>query len=186
MSRTYYIDGYNVIHHSTLLRPIAMENFERAREALVEKVSRFCAATGSEAKIVFDGRGRSKDSAVPKNMPGIEIIYSPGHITADALIERVVYNAPDRRALIIVSADRGIRNICGNLNALIMQPDNFLNAVHESEGETRATLEHMRKPDTQKRVEERLDEKSLDMLQKLREKLAPPEKEKRGGEKKRK
>lgn len=179
MGRTYYIDGYNVIHHSTLLRPLAMETFELAREALVEKVSRFCTATGSDAKIVFDGRGRSKNSAVLKNMPGVEIIYSPGHITADALIERVVYNAPDRRALIVVSADRGIRNICGNLNALVMQPDNFLNAVHESEGETRATLEKMQRPDTQKRVEERLNKKSLDALQRLREKLAPPKNDKR-------
>ncbi len=54
MPSTYYIDGYNVIHHSSMLRPLADQDFEAAREAFIEKVGRFCVATGNEAKIIFD------------------------------------------------------------------------------------------------------------------------------------
>lgn len=177
MPQTYYIDGYNVIYHSSLLRPLAAQNFELARETLIEKVVRYCVASGSQAKIVFDGRGRGKDAGAGRTIQGVEIIYSPGHITADSLIERVVYNAADRRAIIVVSADRGIRNLCGNLNALVMQPDNFLSSVHEADSQTRATIQNMQKPDTQRRVEERLDSKSLGALQALRDQLVPPKKD---------
>jgi len=181
MPQIYYIDGYNVIHHSSVLRPLAAQSFELARETLIEKVSRYCVASGSQAKIVFDGRGRGKDTSVSPTAQGVEIIYSPGHVTADALIERVVYNATDRRSIIVVSADRGIRNLCGNLNALVMQPDNFLSSVHEADSQTRSTLQHMQKADTQRRVEERLDSKSIDALKALRDKLLPPKKDGKSG-----
>jgi len=173
VGQIYYIDGYNVIHHSSQLRPLAMENFEAAREALVEKVSHFCVATGSEAKIIFDGRGRKQDVMAPRRaVPHVEILYSPGHLTADTLIERIVYKTAERRSLIVVSADRGIRNLCGNLNALVMQPDSFLASVNDAGSQTRVVLQQMQKPsNSQCRVEERLNTKGLDLLLELKKKL---------------
>ena len=172
MPNTYYIDGYNVIHHSTLLRPLAQQDFEAARDALIEKVARFCVATGNHAKIVFDGRGRAAAPLTPlPGAPDLEVLYSPGHQSADALIERVVYAATNRRAIIVVSADRGIRDLCRNLNALVMEPDNFLASVREADGNTRSTLEFLERGDTLRRVENRLDERDLDQLRKLKEKL---------------
>ena len=103
--------------------------------------------------------------------PDLEVLYSPGHQSADALIERVVYAATNRRAIIVVSADRGIRDLCRNLNALVMEPDNFLASVREADGNTRSTLEFLERGDTLRRVENRLDERDLDQLRKLKEKL---------------
>jgi predicted RNA-binding protein with PIN domain len=173
MPSTYYIDGYNVIHHSSMLRPLAAQDFEAAREALIEKVGRFCAATGCQAKIIFDGRGRLAQPVIPAcQYPGLEVTYSPGHQSADAVIERTVYMSSDRRSIIVVSADRGIRDLCRGLNALVMEPDNFLASVREADTDTRITLERIGRPDSLLRVEERLDDAALAKLAKIRREVS--------------
>jgi predicted RNA-binding protein with PIN domain len=172
MPNTYYIDGYNVIHHSALLRPLADQDFEAARAALVEKVSRFCVATGNQAKIIFDGRGRQPDPVAPlAQVPGLEVLYSPGHQSADTLIERIVYAAEDRRSIIVVSGDRGIRALCRGLNALVMEPDNFLATVRDADADTRRALQHIQRPDTLRRIENRLDATDLDRLNRIKKDL---------------
>ena len=172
MPETYYIDGYNVIHHSTVLRPLLKHSFENARDALIEKAARFAIATGLQVKVVFDGRGRKMESAAPVlTVPGLEVLYSPGHLTADALIERIVYNSPDRRSIIVVSADRGIRTLCHTLNALVMDPDNFLASVREKDALTRSIIQNLQKPDNHGRIEERLDGDTIDKLRRLRDEL---------------
>jgi predicted RNA-binding protein with PIN domain len=168
----YYIDGYNVIHFSKLLQPMARQDFESAREALIDKVARFCTATGNHAKIVFDGRGRKIEPVAPAyKVSGLEILYSPGHKTADSVIERIVYSAPDRYSVIVVSGDQGIRTFCRGLGALVMEPDNFLASIRETDADTRATLKNLQSPDTQRRVEERLAPDALERLRQLKEKL---------------
>ena len=172
MASIYYIDGYNVIHHSTMLKPLASENFEAARDALIEKVARFCIATGHQAKIIFDGRGRHRtQAATVPHAPGLEVLYSPANKSADALIERMVYAASDRRSIIVVSADRGIRSLCRGMSALVMDPDNFLSSVSESEDNTRSTLKTIQRPDELQRIENRLGASNVARLQKLKEKL---------------
>ena len=169
---TYYIDGYNVIHKSSELRPLAMINFEAARDALIESVGRFCTVTGHQAKIVFDGRGRNQQPGKPlAGVPSVEVIYSPGNKTADALIERTVYNSPNRRDIIVVSGDRGIRNLCYSLNSLVMDPDNFLSSIHQSETDTRTTLSLIQKNDPINRMEGRLNESAIDKLNALKAEL---------------
>ncbi len=172
MGDTYYIDGYNVIHHSSSLRPLLAVSFEHARDALIDKAARFAIATGLQVKVVFDGRGRKAESSAPDiSAPGLEVMYSPGHVTADALIERIVYNSPDRKSVIVVSADRGIRTLCHTLNALVMDPDNFLASVKEKDLLTRSIVQNMQKPDSASRIEERLDCDTLEKLRNLRDKL---------------
>lgn len=172
MASIYYIDGYNVIHHSARLRPLAMENFELAREALIEHVGRFCVATGSVVKIIFDGRGRRAEAGPPvRGVSGLEVLYSPGHQSADALIERTVYHLPNRRNVIVVSADRGIRDLCRGLSALVMDPDTFLETIRETESDTRATLDHLKRSDTLNRIENRLDEGNMSALMRIKKQL---------------
>lgn len=172
MPVTYYIDGYNVMHHSSILRPLAAQDFESARDALVDKVAAFCVSSGCPAKIVFDGRGRRTETGPQlPGVPGLEILYSHGKQTADALIERIVYSAPDRRSIVVVSADRGIRDFCRGLNALVMDPENFLGGAREMVADNRSLLGNLQRPDTIQRVENRLDQNSFERLKKIRDSL---------------
>ncbi|HNR34444.1 MAG TPA: NYN domain-containing protein [Candidatus Hydrogenedentes bacterium] len=172
MAPVYFVDGYNVIHHSTRLRPLAIESFEQARDALIEHVGRFCVATGQTVKIIFDGRGRRAEPASPlKGIKGLEVLYSPGHQSADALIERTVYQTPNRRNVIVVSSDRGIRDLCRGLGAMVMDADIFLDTIGESESETRAAMVHLQRADTLNRIENRLGEANVSLLEQLKRKL---------------
>lgn len=168
----YYIDGYNVIHHCERLRPLAQENFEAARDALVERVAHYCAAVGARAIVVFDGRGHTTDTdAGLPSAPGLSIVFSPKNQTADALIERAIYSARDRRDIVVVSADRGIRDLCGGLGALTMQPENFLASIDMALSQARASLDATQGGFGRTSVEDRLDADAVKRLRDLKKRL---------------
>ncbi len=172
MPATYYIDGYNVIHFSSVLKPLAMRDFESARDALIEKVAAFCAFTRCPTIIVFDGRGRRSAATAPRSdVPGLKVLYSHGDKTADAMIERIVYEAKERRDIIVVTGDRGIRGFCQSLGALVMEPDHFLANVREHAATTRAAMDFIKRPDTLNRIEGRLGNETLDKLEALKRRL---------------
>jgi len=174
MNWVYYIDGYNVIHHSAILQPLAREDFEAARDALIEKVSRFCAGTGAKTTIVFDGRGHAAESApLPPGLPCLEVLYSPRGKTADMLIERRVYASTNRRNTIVVTADRGIRDLCMALGALVMSPDKFLATAREAYDATARALERIRRATTRELFEDRIGESGRERLRHIRRRLGP-------------
>lgn len=172
MPQHYYIDGYNVVHKSNILKPLINQDLEAAREALIEKVAQFCTATGHQATIVFDGRSRHQPNATPdpKTVPGLNIIFSPSNLTADAVIERNVYKAQDRLNLVVVSNDQGVRDLCRGLGALVMEPDYFLQSARESRQGVTETLKRTQKekPDF---LESLLDQDTLNHLKNLKDKL---------------
>lgn len=172
MSSIYLIDGYNVIHHCRQLQPLARRDFEAARDALVERVSKYCSLSGDPTKVIFDGRGQKKEQHTPhRGAPGLEVIYSPGHLTADAIIEREVYAAHNRREMVVVTGDRGIRNLCRGLGALVMAPEHFLGMIDEGLARSSAQLRNVYERFSTNLLEERLSEHGREKLERLRKRL---------------
>jgi predicted RNA-binding protein with PIN domain len=173
MSQHYYIDGYNVMHKSSLLRPLAMEDFEAAREALVDKVAQFCVATGRRATIVFDGRNRHQPekSLDTHGVSQLEVLYSPATLSADAVIERRVYRESNKLEVVVISNDRGLRDLCRNMGALTMEADHFLSSVHEVRREATERYEAPARSAMTEHLEDRLDGDTLARLKALKEKL---------------
>ena len=171
MENVYLIDGYNVLHADPDTRVLLRHDFEAARDALADKVTAFCNASGHRAKIVFDGRGVVHERAVsPLGGSGVEIIYGPGHLTADTVIERMVYNAGNRSAFIVVSGDRGVCDTCQHMGAFVMRPLNFFTTVREAQGILRETIGRggNRSPNF---IEDRLDADSIARMQALKDQL---------------
>lgn len=170
----HFIDGYNVIHKSRTLGPIVRQDFERAREILIERIALFCIATGHQATIVFDGQARHRPETVEhyRHVPGLSVVYSPAKVAADTVIERYVYQASARLEIVVVSNDRGLRDLCRNMGALVMEADAFLGEVRASQAGTSETLLRTQTPHPG-HLEDRLDESSLGRLRALREKIAP-------------
>ena len=168
----YYIDGYNVIYHSSALRPAALSDFEGGRDRLVELVSRFSAATGSRIKVVFDGIGRrAENGSITSIAAGVEVLYSPGHQSADALIEREIYLLADRRDAVVVSGDGGIRDLCRGLGAMVMSSENFLATIRETL--SRAMLEQTYRQNGAgiERLEDRLTREERSHIEQLKKHL---------------
>ena len=169
----YVIDGYNVVHASSVLRPIMLQNLESAREALVDKVTDLCAATGQRALLVFDGRGEHQAETVEhfRGVNGLTVQYAPRKSSADTVIERYVYQASNRREIVVVSSDRGLRDACRNMGTLVMDADNFIRTVREIREENVATRERPRKDERPAHLEDRLSGDSMARLKDLRDRL---------------
>ena len=172
MAEHYFIDGYNVLHRSTSLKQRADEDLESAREALVDRVAQYCASSGARATIVFDGQGpRQERVSNVRGAAGLDLIYAAATKSADAIIERAIYQLPHRREAIVVSGDRGITDLCIGLGALAMTPDAFLRTITDETLRIRAKVERDR-PDTQiARVEDGLDASARERLETLRRRL---------------
>ena len=170
MPLTYFIDGYNVLHHCSRLRPLAMQSFEAARDSLVDRVARFCGITGSRARIVFDGRGTHADPG-PQGGGGLDVAYAPAHQSADGFIEREVYRATDRREIVVVTGDRGIRRLCQGLGSLVMGPDNFLVTVDDCLDQKRDERRRLNAGQDGSALEDRLSEASMQHLRNAKNRL---------------
>jgi len=173
MAETYYVDGYNVLHKSSLLRPLADEDFESARDALIEKVAAFCAASGKRAVLVFDGRGRQQPQVQENNLgvKNLEILYGPGNLTADAVIERLIYQTSNKLDAVVVSNDRGLRDLCRGMGALLMDADNYLATGREARSDVSAVLARTRRDTTLDHLEDRLSGDALRRLKELKNRL---------------
>ena len=173
MPSTYLIDGYNVIHYSSVIRPLLSESIEIARDFFIDKVERFCITSGNKAKIVFDGRGRHQQAPMTSDIvPGLEIVYSRGDLSADALIERMVYVANNRREIVVVSGDMGIRDLCRGLGAFVISSENFIAKVSEVISEVGNEIRTKHQDNSTARIEDSLDNETLLRLEELKRNLS--------------
>lgn len=172
MAEILLVDGYNVLHQSHKLLHLVRQDMETAREALIDKVAHYCIQTGRRVTIVFDGRGPKITQKVAHNraVPTLEVLYSPGHLTADAVIERMVYQKARKMDAIVVTSDRGVRDLCRGMGALVMDANNFLQSLQETRADIGETVRNTQKP-APINVEDRLDDTSRKILERLRKKL---------------
>jgi uncharacterized protein len=168
----YYIDGYNVIHFSSRLRALLDRDFEAARDTLLDWVARFCSDSGKHVRVVFDGRGLlpGLQPSAPAT-PGLEVIYSADGQTADAYIERQVFESRGRKDIVVATADHGLRDLCRGMGAFTMTPDNFLATIRESLEQSRSELRHIHHDARSPRMEDHLDEETINKLRDLKERL---------------
>ncbi len=172
MAFHYLIDGYNLLHVSPQLKGILQQNLEAAREALIEQAAQFAAVSPNPVTLVFDGRGgHYATSDTHPGAPSLEIVYSPEKHSADTVIERLVYIAPQRNELVVVTGDGGLRDLVRGLGAFSMKPESFLTTVWEARNRTSGQLEKDYSGNQLARIEERLDQSAIALLRKLRGRL---------------
>lgn len=168
MSEIYFIDGYNLLHADPGWSALADRDLEAARETVIEAVSRWTIHRDCRACVFFDGQGRRHERyAAEPGRPNVEVVFTSSRLSADALIERGVYTAERRHAVIVVTADRGIRDFCLGLGALTMTPDHFLSAL----GTATAQRPNAPRGAATGRVEDVLDEESARRLREFRGRL---------------
>lgn len=170
-SQTYYIDGYNLIYQSDTLRNMLNTDLEIARDKLIDQIVRWSASTGNRAHIIFDGQGKRLE--LSPNHPAtdqVEILFTSKYKTADSIIERAVYKSKQKNSVIVVSADRGITDLCIGMGALIMNPQHFLTSIQESHVETKRSIQKSQTKQIST-LEDRMDSSTLEHLRKIRDEL---------------
>jgi translation elongation factor EF-G/predicted RNA-binding protein with PIN domain len=100
------VDGYNVIYAWESLRAIADASLEKARETLMDLLSNYVAFTKTELVLVFDAY-LVKDGVGSEFVhDGYRVVYTKKDETADAYIEKMMYELGPDYSIRMVTGDR--------------------------------------------------------------------------------
>ena len=130
--------------HSLLYRDAALAQRQRdgqgaaARWRLVRKLDRVAGSLARRITVVFDGRAEGGPGDEPTSR-AVEILYSPGDRTADAIIERLVLTAPDRQRITVITSDRMERESVEAAGAQSLGCGDFLDRLDRAPPASSAT-----------------------------------------------
>ena len=95
------VDGYNVTKTGYGELPLADQ-----RQRLVTGLAAWCARSGIEATVAFDGSVRPP--AAPRTPRGVRVLFSAEDDIADDLIRRLVAAEPVGRPVVVVTSDEAV------------------------------------------------------------------------------
>ena len=100
------VDGYNVIYAWDDLREIADFSLEKAREELMDLLSSYVAYTKTELTLVFDAYLVKDGTGSEFTHDGYRVVYTKANQTADAYIEKMMYELGPDYSIRMVTGDR--------------------------------------------------------------------------------
>ena len=170
------VDGYNIIFAWPDLASLKDVNLQDAREMLIATLADYAAMTRQRVTVVFDSHRRPDAEASEQTISGVEVVYSGRKTSADHVIERLLFEARASDEVTVATSDALQRDLAlgrkiKTVSALTLkgQVDAVLAQRNQQIGDTRA------RSDIARRLEDRLDPKTRERLDRLR-RGEPPEK----------
>ena len=105
MNRLLIVDGYNLIHASERYLKWSKRDFEMARVKLIEDLAMLKATNDYDVTLVFDAAMTKSPNRSHTNILGIDVMFTKAGETADAMIERMVYNSKYDGDIIVATSD---------------------------------------------------------------------------------
>jgi predicted RNA-binding protein with PIN domain len=102
-ARYLIVDGHSIIFAWPELQSLHARRAELAREALIKQLRDYQDWTGVRVVLVFDGKGKRIDATSHRGE--VQIFYSRGGQTADAIIERLASKYAKRFELMVATSD---------------------------------------------------------------------------------
>ncbi len=115
------IDGYNLIGTSH-------KNLEKARNDLIQRLSKYSSLKGHDITLVFDGWKNGQGVETKMRIGGVNIIYSRLGENADFVIKKIL--SKSTRAWIVVSSDREIADFADKNNQSPITANEFEGKLH--------------------------------------------------------
>ena len=100
------IDGYNLIYADESLTKTAEASLEKAREDLMDLLSSYVAYTKTELVLVFDAYLVKDGEGSEYTHDGYRVVYTKANQTADAYIEKMMYDLGPDYSIRMVTSDR--------------------------------------------------------------------------------
>ena len=170
------VDGYNIIFAWPDLAAVKDVNLQDAREMLIATLADYAAMTRQNVTVVFDSHRRPDAEASEQTISGVEVVYSGRKTSADHVIERLLFEARASDEVTVATSDALQRDLAlgrkiKTVSALTLkgQVDAVLAQRNQQIGDTRA------RSDIARRLEDRLDPKTRERLDRLR-RGEPPDK----------
>ena len=135
------VDGYNVIRSQGPYRglvdddlrdPVLHDVYVRARAALIADVAAFAQGSYTRTTVVFDGFGNPDPERPPRRSAGIDIVFSPSGVEADAVIEQLArtYRVQGWEVTVITS-DAGVQSTVFADGVTRLSSRMFTNEAHD-------------------------------------------------------
>jgi predicted RNA-binding protein with PIN domain len=133
------VDGYNIIYAWPALQKLKDASLGHARSRLVDILASYAALSGERIIVVFDAHLVKNNQEHSEAVSGVEIIFTQEGETADAVIERLVGNLPDRAAVFVATSDWDEQRIIFGRGAYRVTPGELLARIKKlnKEGEQR-------------------------------------------------
>jgi predicted RNA-binding protein with PIN domain len=104
--RMIILDGYNLIHAWESLKETAVFSLEKARDELMDVLSSYVAYTKTELVLVFDAYLVKDGEGSEFVRDGYKVVYTKGDQTADAYIEKMMYELGPDYSIRMVTDDK--------------------------------------------------------------------------------
>lgn len=127
------VDGYNVAHAWPRLATMTRRDPNLAAAQLVERLRVLHDAEGFQVTVIFDGKGQKTEASATQNPGELCVLYSPAGLSADALIEQIIYRAPDASLFTVATRDNMIRDAASCSGARSITPAELLEWVENAE-----------------------------------------------------
>ena len=131
----WLVDGYNLLH----AYPSGKSSHTRKnREAFLAELAAFASAEGRVMLVVLDGQGDPAELDIHRTEL-FRVVYSQ-KVSADACIERILYERRTEARFTVVTNDRAISNIARGAGAAVLSAASFLERLGQTRGESSDAL----------------------------------------------
>jgi predicted RNA-binding protein with PIN domain len=117
------IDGYNLIRQSPTLRMLDRRDLEMGRDALLRRLAAYRKLRPHRITVIFDGADAPLPTGDRDRVSGIEVRFSRGGESADAVIRRMA--AREKERALVVSSDRGVVDFAAGRGAAVIESPAF-------------------------------------------------------------
>ncbi len=163
------VDGYNVIFAWPELAALKEVSLQDAREALVDILADYAALTKQRVTVVFDSHRGGEQKESRERVHGVEVIYSGRRTSADHVIERLVYEARPGEDMTVATSDAVQRDLVLGKQVKTMSALIFKSEVEAVMARRDAAIrERKDRSDLARRLEDRLDPRTRERLERLR------------------
>ncbi|MBU3160165.1 NYN domain-containing protein [Clostridium frigoris] len=165
--RTLFVDGYNVINSWPSLKKVKEYSYESSRLQLIGILQNYVAFNGYKMFIVFDAQLVKGSIQKEERQGNLVVVFTKEGETADSYIERMVNNIGRNIEVCVITSDSLEQQIAFQRGATRMSSIEFYHEVIRTQKKIETEIE---KKYLEKRnwLEERVDEKTLEKLEKMR------------------
>jgi predicted RNA-binding protein with PIN domain len=126
------VDGYSLLHNWPELAPGQPRHSERARNELIQILTKYHDVTGEPITIFFDGAGAPASAPKQESSREVEILFSRGGQTADDMIERAAHRFQSYGEVLVVTDDIAERDTVSGLGASVASCANFVRMIENA------------------------------------------------------
>ena len=134
----YIIDGYSVLHRTSSEGFGSREDLANGRRALVDQIAGVLPSRELRVTMVFDGQCSSEERAEFGSR--LELVFTGGHQTADAYIERLAGRLAHPENTVVVSSDRAVVETVAAARCQVMTARAFLEQLGDTQQKYRRQM----------------------------------------------